>query len=348
MSQSLLPGDHIEGVSRQRLLVIGGTAFVGRHFVEACIAAGHEVTVFHRGKTAPKLFPEARRVIGHRELDLAGLADGSWDATIDFCAYLPRQVSALADVLGSRGGRYVLISSVMVYPNETKNRAVETAALCPPLRLEPLAVDMSNYGSLKAMCEQVALSRFGADTLILRPSTIIGPYDYTGRLTYWLRRLAAGGAILAPAPPESMLQLVDVRDMATWLLRLVTEKASGVFNVASVGAQASFAGLLNIVAEAVDARDYSLIWPNEKFLAAAGVTPDDLPLWPGLGRGRLEIATEKARAAGLVLRSLPSTVIDLLQSNDMAIASDDALSPAREQQLINAWTEHSLTNPSSI
>src|SRR5688572_9239527 len=158
-----------------RILMIGGTRFVGRHIVEAALAAGHDVTVFHRGQTGPELFPQVDRRTGDRNGDLAELANGSWDATIDTCAYVPRHVHSLADALGGRGGRYLLISSVSAYAPPKEAGFGEDAAL---VELDDPTVEEvtgETYGGLKVLCERAAVERFGPATVVVRPTYVVGP-----------------------------------------------------------------------------------------------------------------------------------------------------------------------------
>lgn len=208
-----------------RILIVGGTRFVGRHITEAAIAAGHKVALLHRGRTGPELFPEAEHLRADRDADLSILRDREWDATIDVSAYLPSQIDSLAEVLST--GQYVFVSSTAVYlppkaPNFTEDSP--SAEIDGPV---PREVTAETYGALKALCERTAVERFGPGTLVVRPTYVIGPYDYTGRFTYWVNRIARGGDILAPGDPSDPIQVIDGRDMAAWIVSM-TEKAHAV------------------------------------------------------------------------------------------------------------------------
>jgi len=197
-----------------RLLMIGGTRFVGRHIVEAALAAGHEITIFHRGRTGPELFPDVEHRLGDRTSDLSALAEGEWDATIDTCAYVPRHVSELAQALSGRGGQHVLISSVSVYAQPDGPAYGENARL---LGLDDPTVETGTnetYGRLKVLCERAALAAHGPSTFIVRPTYVIGPDDYTWRFPAWVKRIAQGGEVLAPGPAGDHSQYIDARDMA--------------------------------------------------------------------------------------------------------------------------------------
>ncbi len=215
-----------------RILVIGGTQFVGRHAVEAAIAGGHDVTLFHRGRTNPGLFADLEHRHGDRTSgDYASLATGeSWDAVIDVCAYAPRHVHQLADVLDGRGGHYVHISSISAY-DETALTPAEDSPLCADLD-DPTVEEVTNetYGPLKAMCERASVERFGrAGTAVVRPTFVAGPHDHTDRFTYWVRRMERGGRV-AVLRPDAPLQFVDARDLGAFIVSCATSATSGSFD----------------------------------------------------------------------------------------------------------------------
>ena len=183
-----------------RILVIGGTRFVGKHFVEQAVARGHDVTLFHRGRTGMDLFPDLDHRIGDRDTDLSTLAEGEWDATVDTCAYLPRQVHTLADILGDRGGHHLLVSSVSVYAPPTGPGIDEDAALIELDDPTAEVVTAETYGGLKVLCERAAVERHGPSTLLVRPTYVVGPDDYTWRFPWWVQRIARGGTVVASVP----------------------------------------------------------------------------------------------------------------------------------------------------
>ena len=182
-----------------RSLIIGGTAFVGRHIAQAAADRGHELTLFHRGKTGTDLFPQATHLSGDRDNDLSALSAGAWDATIDVCAYFPRQVRSLAAALRGRGGRYVFISSVSAYSPSVPPGYDESAPLADVGDPDAAEVTDANYGGLKVACEHAGTELFGPETTIIRPTYVIGPYDRSFRFTWWVDRIARGGTVLAPA-----------------------------------------------------------------------------------------------------------------------------------------------------
>ena len=214
-----------------RILVIGGTRFSGRHLVDAAVAAGHDVTVFHRGTSAPDGVPGARELRGDRDTDLSALDEGEWDATVDMCAYLPRHVRSLADALAGRGGHHLLVSSISVYDAPLPAGSDEDAQLLAPAGEDVEEVTGATYGALKVACEQVAHDRSPRLT-ISRPSYIVGPLDPTGRFSWWVDRIARGGDVLVPGPVDAPLQLVDARDLAAFHLHLLEQGTLGTFHVA--------------------------------------------------------------------------------------------------------------------
>ncbi|MEO8330179.1 MAG: NAD-dependent epimerase/dehydratase family protein, partial [Candidatus Nanopelagicales bacterium] len=210
-----------------RLLIVGGTRFVGRHMAEIAVERGHDVTLFHRGKTGGDLMPSATHLLGDRDTDLALLADGRWDATIDACAYVPRQVEELADALGDRAGQFAFVSTVSVYAEPMGQNSDEDAPLATLTDPSTEDVDDETYGGLKVLCEQVVHNRFGDSALIVRPTYVVGPYDYTHRFTYWVERIAAGGAVLAPGPRDYGIQVIDARDQAAWTIDMLENGRGG-------------------------------------------------------------------------------------------------------------------------
>jgi len=330
------------------ILVLGGTRFVGRHFVAAALARGHRVTLFHRGRNGADLFPDAVHLIGNRDGDLGALSRGSWDATVDISAYLPRQVRQLHDVLGGRGGRYLLVSSTSVYA------APQPVGFTEDLPLVGLAdeadeeITDESYGGLKALCERAARDSFG-DCLIVRPTYVVGPLDYSGRLAYWVNRLAAGGEVLAPGPADERFQWIDARDLTSWMLSLVEADQRGVFHAAAPYPPVQFGAALAAIAAAVAGPDLRLTWVERDFLLARGVDGGQLPMWPGANPAGIVEAADPSRAvrAGLTARPLRDTAADILAAERAdpvavtVIGTDEpvtvGLDPGVERKLLDEW-----------
>jgi 2'-hydroxyisoflavone reductase len=318
-----------------RLLVIGGTRFVGRHLVEAALAAGHDVTLVHRSATT--LFPSARHVLADRDHDLSALADGEWDATVDVCAYLPEQVRSLATALGGRGGHHVLVSSVSVYADLPGPGGDEDSALLPVAGDDVDEVTDTTYGPLKVACERAAMATYGDRLAVVRPTYVVGPHDHSGRYPWWVRRMARGGQVLAPGAPDDPAQVVDVRDLAEFQLGLATGQVAGVFN--AVRPTLPWSELLGATA-AVAPAGTTLTWVDAEWLTQQGVTGADLPLWSeGVVDWQSAMSADRAEAAGLRHRPLADIVRDTAAwVTDDRLVDGVGLTPAREADLLARWS----------
>ncbi len=280
-----------------KLLVLGGTRFVGRHFAEVALARGHDLTLFHRGQTNPGLFPGARELLGDRDLTLPS---GRWDAVLDFCGYVPRQVPQASAEIDA--DLYVFISSISVYADfRVRGLAEDSLVKQPPKGMEKTEeVNPATYGWLKALCE---CELDGSRSLIVRSGLLVGPHDYTGRFTYWPWRVAQGGKVLAQGRPGRPVQLLDARDLAPWLLRMVEKGRTGTFNATGPGRVLTMGELLETCRE-VTGSDATFTWVDRDL---------DLPLWiPEEKSGFDSIDNGKARAEGFAFRPLAETIRDTL------------------------------------
>ncbi|HET7773223.1 MAG TPA: NAD-dependent epimerase/dehydratase family protein [Burkholderiaceae bacterium] len=301
-----------------KLLVLGGSRFVGRHIVQAALQAGDEVTVFNRGQSATGLFAGVQQLIGDRRSDLGALSTGEWDAVIDTCGYLPAEVRASTAALAGRVQRYVFISTISVYASfAAPNR--EDSPLGQTDTPDTATVDPTTYGPLKALCEQAVVQAFGGAALIIRPGLVVGPNDPTQRFTYWPARVQAASdfdAILAPGAPDDPIQCIDVRDLAAFTLHALRSGASGPFNAASAPGQFSIGELLASCAAATS-RQPRFVWADAGTLDEYGIAPwTDMPVWtpPSGDTAGLPLTdTARARHAGLTIRPLLQTVLDTLQ-----------------------------------
>lgn len=297
------------------ILLLGGPSFVGRHVINAALAAGHNVTTFNRGTTNPDLYPEVRRLVGDRDGGLGALGEGRWDAVIDSSGYVPRIVRDSVRALEGRVGAYVFVSTTGVYAESGRDGCDETAAtrrLADETDDLDTEDDVKHYGALKVVCEEAVQHGFGDRAVLLRPGPIVGPHDPTDRFTYWPRRAAAGGEAIVPGPPDRLAQHIDARDLAAFAVRMAEDPVAGAFNL-SVPAY-TFADFLSacrqVAGVAVD-----WIWADEYWLVAQGViAPWELPMWlPGqVNRGRLACDPSRALAHGLRPRVLTETVADTL------------------------------------
>jgi 2'-hydroxyisoflavone reductase len=295
-----------------KLLILGGTKFLGRHAVDAALAAGHDVTIFTRGKTNPDLYPEVEHLTGDRDGDLTALEGRTWDGVVDTSGYVPRVLRQSAELLRDAVGRYVFVSSISVYADFSKpmDESAAVAELDDPATEEV----MEHYGALKAACETVIDEMYGDRGANVRAGLIVGPFDPTDRFTYWPRRIAAGGDVLGPGDRGAPVQFVDARDLAAWLVKLALEGPGGTFNATGPAEPLTLGELLERAAAAIGS-DANVVWADEQTLIDAGIEGwTELPLWlPGDDyAGMAQADTRRAREAGLTFRPLEETVVDTL------------------------------------
>jgi 2'-hydroxyisoflavone reductase len=290
-----------------RTLVLGGTRFLGRAIVDVALGRGHEPTLFNRGLTNPELFPDVERIVGDRSGDLSGLAGRAWEAVIDVAAYFPAEVQRSVEALRKRVDRYVFVSSISFYRDQSVP-PVEGAAVH---ELGPGDADdpsPETYGARKAACERIVEDAFGERAFIVRPGLIIGPHDPTGRFSYWPHRIARGGEVLAPGSPDDPVQFVDVRDLAEWIVFGTEAGLAGAFN--ATGRTMRFEALLDECRRVTES-DARFTWvPSDRLLDAGVEEWMGIPLWiasPGWeAANRVDVS--KALAAGLAFRPLAETI----------------------------------------
>ena len=308
-----------------RVLILGGTKFLGRAIVEAALAREHDVTLFNRGRTNPELFPDVEKLRGDRDGGLEPLQGRSWDAVVDVAGYLPRIVRQSVEAIESP--YYLFVSTRSVYADFSSS-PTEDAATHGDVDSEEI---MEHYGELKAMCERVAAERRGA---IVRPGLIVGPHDPTGRFTYWPHRIARGGDVLAPGPPDDPVTLIDVRDLGEWIVRLCESGTEGVFNAID---RTTWGELLEACVRGTDS-DARLVWIPSEWLAEQGVGEwMELPLWVSSEemQGLHRVENDRAVAAGLTFRPFEETARATLAE---AETTDEAgLKPERERELLAEW-----------
>jgi 2'-hydroxyisoflavone reductase len=319
-----------------KLLVLGGTKFLGRHAVDCALAAGHEVTIFTRGETNPELFPEAEHLVGDRDGHLAALRGRTWDGVVDTSGYVPRVVRMSAGLLREAVGRYVFVSSISVY--DDFSQPVDESTRVTPLENPGTEEIMESYGALKAACETVIGELYGDRGTSVRAGLIVGPYDPTDRFTYWPRRVAAGGDVLAPCDPAAPVQFVDARDLAAWLVQLALEMPGGVFNATGPAEPLAFSELLERARTALGS-DARFVWVADGPILDAGVEAwSELPLWlPGddhIGMARADAS--RARDAGLRFRPLEETVLDTLAWDRTVEGSRPTLTREKELAILTA------------
>ena len=357
-----------------KLLVLGGTVFLGRHVVESALERGHSVTLFNRGTRPDVSFAagpsdsgevpgrartdyEAPEILkGDRYTDLTALAGRSWDAVVDTCGFIPSAVRASAELLADAVAHYTFISSGSVYapvdaPGYDETSAVGTidddALAQVEARVRAQGASAATlgeaYGPLKALCERAAEAAMPGRVLQVRAGLIVGPFDKSDRFTYWVRRLARAGDVLAPEPPEQPVQIVDVRDLASWIVRMAEGRRAGVFNATGPEQPAPLGAVLEETSRALGTSP-RLVWAGESFLLENGVAPwMGLPLWlpqqDPEDRYMQTMGCAKARDAGLTFRPLADTVRATRQwdvsRGEPALGA--GLDAEKERSLLDAW-----------
>jgi 2'-hydroxyisoflavone reductase len=318
-----------------RILVLGGTQFLGRHAVDVALARGHDVTLFNRGETGPELFPTVEKLRGDRDGNLDAVRGRSFDAVIDTSGYVPRVVTQTLEALGDVG-HYTFVSSISVYADCSTSPTEESPVAQLP---EPSEDPQAHYGALKALCEDAVRDRF-PEAFVPRPGLIVGPFDPTGRFTYWPTRIAAGGDVLAPAPADSPSQVIDARDLAAWIVDAAERDIAGTYN--AVGPAQPLGAVLETCID-VSESDAELVWVDPTFLLEHDVGPWlELPLWlpdPEYA-GMTSISPELALKEGLVTCPLAETIRDTLAWAVAAEAPPDpaaGLAPDKERRILAAW-----------
>jgi 2'-hydroxyisoflavone reductase len=314
-----------------RVLVLGGTRFLGRALVDATLEAGHEPALFNRGQTGPELFPGVEKLRGDRSADLSALEGREWDAVLDVAAYMPDEARRAVATLDGNVGRYVFVSSISAYADQSVP-PVEGAAV------EELAPSRENdedpelYGARKAACERIVVDAYGDAAFVVRPGLIVGPHDPTGRFTYWPHRVARGGDVLAPGSPDDDVQFIDVRDLAGWIVEATANGVGGTFN--ATGEPMRFGDLLE-ECRAATGTGATFTWVASERLLAEEVGPwMELPLWLPIPEyaGIQRASVERARAAGLTYRPLADTIKATLAAAEPVAGV--GLTPERERELL--------------
>ncbi|HEY3803384.1 MAG TPA: NAD-dependent epimerase/dehydratase family protein [Kofleriaceae bacterium] len=307
-----------DGDAPKKILILGGTGFIGPHVVDAARARGHTVTLFNRGRTHPMLFPGIEKLRGERDGKLGALKDRRWDAVVDTSGYVPRIVKQSVELLAPRVDHYVFVSTMSVYANEDAVDADETVEV--QTLDDPATEDVSTaYGPLKAACEAVCDAGMPGRVTNLRTGWMVGPLDPTGRFAYWPSRLADGGEVLAPGDGTTPIQLIDARDMAAFIITTIENTTVGTFNVFGPSNYPTVQLTMKQLIEACNqaaGNNATPTWVDEAFLAAHEVTPwGELPGWlpaspdtAGFGRR----SNRRAVEAGLKLRSVVETARDTL------------------------------------
>jgi len=333
-----------------RILILGGTGFIGPYQVRYALSRGHKVTTFNRGKTHPGELPgEVEQLIGDRNGQLDALKDRQWDVVIDNPTTLPAWVRDAAQILKGNVDRYVFVSTISVYADTSKG-VDETAPLAKYDGADPFketleamrASGFKTYGPLKALSEQETQKWFPGKTLIIRPGLIVGPRDETDRFTYWPVRIVRGGDVLAPGMPNDPVQFIDARDLAEWTIRMVENRETGAYNATGPAKPLGIGSMLDGIKRALNA-NAKFTWIPADFLKQQKVEAwSDMPVWTGEESGMARTSISRALAKGLTFRPLAYTARDTLawfqsQPQDRQSKMKAGLSPEREAEVLAAW-----------
>lgn len=318
------------------VLVLGGTQFVGRHIVEACLAAGHTVSVFTRGKTRDDLPAAVRRYWGDRNggsVGLDALARGQWDACVDVSGYTPQQVRASAEALRGRVGRYVFVSTGSVYAEQDRHPLREDHPLLPAAPEDLTEVTGETYGPLKVTCERIVREVYPEAFTVLRPQIVAGPFDHTGRYPYWVDRAARGGEVLAPGDGLDFVQVIDGRDQARFVVKVLEQGINGTFNLA--GPRLTWQTFLRTLGVS------SPVWVDNATLKEEGVGFRELPLFIPVQSGQgglMDMSNQRAIQAGLILSDPAVTARDTRAWSQKA-RLQYPLTAQREEEVIEIYRQ---------
>jgi 2'-hydroxyisoflavone reductase len=329
--------------SKKRILILGGTGFLGPATVAAAQARGHELTLFNRGRTRPGLFPNVETLLGDRDPKkgegLKALEGRKWDAVIDNSGYFPRLVGASARLLAPNAGQYIFISSISAYADNSKENQDESAAVGTIADPSIEKITEETYGPLKALCEKASQEAFPGRATIVRPGYIVGPDDPSGRFTYWPVRIDRGGEVLVPGTPSDPIQIIDVRDLGAWLITLIENGTMGTFNAAGPAKRLAWGDLLTACQKATPNKS-QFTWASAEWVGkeAAGV----FPIWEaheGKMLGSHAWSNRAALKAGLKLRPYAQTVADTLKWYKSQTERTKLAGPApeKEAELLAAW-----------
>lgn len=329
-----------------RILILGGTGFIGPHQVKYAVDRGHKLTLFNRGKTNPKEIPGVEQLHGDRATgDLASLKGREWDVVIDNPATLPRWVREASQLLKDSAKHYIFISTISVYSDNSKVGMDETGAVATTDAPNDEKITGLNYGALKALSEKEAEKSFPGRTTVIRPGLIVGPGDYSDRFSYWPLRIDRGGDVMAPGDPNDPVMFIDARDLAEWSIRMAEQGDFGTYNAMGPKARLSMAELLYGI-RAVTTADVKFTWVDAEFLAAQKVSAwADMPVWvPGTGEtaGLHTMSNARAVSKGLAFRPLADTAKATLDwfkalTPERQEKLRAGIKPQREVEVLAAW-----------
>ncbi len=334
---------------RLKILVLGGTAFLGPAIVDDALARGHEVTLFNRGRTNPHLYPDLEKIVGDRKVSHDALKGRKWDVVIDTSGYYPRVVREAAATLGDNVGQYIFVSTISVYADFSHKGLNEESAVATVEDETTETVTAETYGALKALCEQAAEAAYPGRTCNIRPGLIVGPRDRSDRFTYWPVRIARGGEVLVPDRPETVTQIIDVRDLGQYIVRCAEQKNNGIFNCTSPTGELTMGEIFETCKKVSDS-DATFTYADGDWLEENDVHAwSDMPVWSpleGPEAGHPFIDVSRALATGLLFRPVAETVRGTLdwwetvpqERKDKPMRA--GLTADREAEVLALWKDH--------
>ena len=348
VTRALADMTRVRAGRRLKILVLGGTAFLGPAIVDNALARGHEVTLFNRGRTNPHLYPDLEKIQGDRKVSHDALRGRRWDLVIDTSGYYPRVVREAAAALAGNIGQYIFVSTISVYADFSVKGLNEKSPVATVEDETTEEVTAQTYGALKALCEQAAEAAFPGRTCNIRPGLIVGPRDRSDRFTYWPVRIARGGEVLVPDRPETVTQIIDVRDLGEYIVRCAEQQICGTFNCTSPSGELTMGEIFE-TCKRVSASDASFVYADGDWLEEQDVHAwSDMPVWSpleGPEAGHPFIDVRRALATGLVFRPLSETVRDTLdwwatvsqERRDKPMRA--GLTAERETEVLALWKE---------
>lgn len=332
-----------------RILILGGTSFIGPHQVKYALERGHEVSIFNRGRTEPPffhdLFERVEKLRGDRDDDLTALETGEWDAVLDNSASIPRWVRQSAGLLSERVGQYLFVSSISAYADPSTVGLDEDSPVATTEDETVEEVTGETYGPLKALSEQEAMTAFPARATVVRPGLIVGPGDPTDRWTYWPVRVDRGGEVMAPGTPDDPVQVIDARDLSAFMIHLLEQGHTGTYNATGPATRMGMGPMLTETREALDAQA-TFTWVDAEFLQEHDVQPWlHMPAWvppDGEGGGLLQVSIARALEKGLTFRPIGETAVDTVAwwktlDEERQGRSRFGLPAEREVEVLAAW-----------
>jgi len=329
----------------KKVLILGGTNFIGPHIVEAARARGHTLTLFNRGKTHAELFPDVEKLVGDRDGKLEALKNRSWDVVVDTSGFVPRIVKMSAELLAPSVGHYIFISTISVYAKHDVANADESAPL--ETMDDPTNEEVpKHYGALKALSEKAAEAAMPGRVATIRPGLIVGPLDPTGRFTHWPARLSEGNEVLCPGDGTTPVQIIDARDLAAWVAKVIEDKTIGTYNALGPAQRMTMKQMID-GCNAAGGNKGKPVWVDAAFLEKEAVEPwSEMPAWidaKGEWAGFGTMANARAVQAGLTFRPIADTAKDTLgwlatlPDDERAKKRSSAIKPDKEAKVLAAW-----------